>query len=288
MKYATRADFARSENQQPDKPKASAKGFRRRFILPMVRLSELVRLARWRAGAGHPIDAAAFMTVAAHAIADLAGMRVRNKGRHPGLDFETATNFLLNAGQTMEEDDIMHIVHAVEDGRNCRDPFRMKPPLAGQITALTQVERTGLGIVTMEASDETAAARKARKAEEKRNADRERQREKRRSAGCRIGPSIESKAPWKDLGISRATYFRRKGSETRPHRETAPSRTYIKNVERHSSLTLQTRAVAGAAEGQALAANLGSDVAIDLERYRARRQASFWRAVAQSLRGAAR
>lgn len=288
MKYAKRADFARSENQQPQTPRASAKGFRRRFILPMIRLSELARLARWRAGASHPVNAAAFMTVAAHAIADLSGMRLRNKGRHPGLDFVTATDFLRNAGQTMEEDDIMHIVHAVEDGRNCRDPFRMKPPLAGQITALTQTERTGLGIVTMEASDETAATRKARKADEKRDADRERQREKRRSARFRIGPSLESKAPWKELGIGRATYFRRKKSETLSHRETASSRTYIKNVERHFSLTHQTRDIAGAAEGQALAAYFGSGVAIDLDRYRARRHANLLQAVAKSLRGDAR
>lgn len=100
--------------------------------------------------------------------------------------------------------------------------------------------------------------------------------------------SQKNNAPWKDLGIGRATYFRRKKSETLSHRETASSRTYIKNVERHFSLTHKTRDIAGAAEGQALAAHLGSGVAIELDRYRALRRANLLQAIAKSLRGDAR
>lgn len=78
-------------------------------------------------------------------------------------------------------------------------------------------ERTRLGLKTIGACDLTASERKAAMRDRKRDRDRERQQLKRRAEGRRLrnspeGHSISKLQPWLAEGISRRTWYRRRGT----------------------------------------------------------------------------
>lgn len=79
------------------------------------------------------------------------------------------------------------------------------------------VEREALGLKTIRASDVSDAALKVMAMKAKRERDRLRSRQKRRASGALTraeyeAGSIEATRPWEDLGISRRTWYRRRGT----------------------------------------------------------------------------
>lgn len=216
------------------------------YVRPMLRRVEVERLAVWRQGCGRYTDPHAAMTVAGHAIASLEGMRLRNHPIHPGLDILTAEEFLKRARLDLTENDTMRIISEIHRSREGERPFVMTDVIAGHLLALQREERTNLDITTLEATDEPAEARRARKAAEKRTRDRERQQQLRRAAGAVPKPSVsaEKPRPWEAAGISRRTWFRRQKSAVEEvgttasrtsARGTAASRTSIIEPPRFSS-----------------------------------------------------
>ncbi|MCO6052324.1 hypothetical protein NGM99_21270 [Mesorhizobium sp. RP14(2022)] len=84
---------------------------------------------------------------------------------------------------------------------------------AGRMLRLTIEERETLGITTMSPSDMTALAFKKRQKAIKRERDRHSAARKRANAGSRPQAASQERAePWKALGCSRSTYFRRKAA----------------------------------------------------------------------------
>lgn len=216
------------------------------YVRPMLRRVEVERLALWRQGCGRYTDPHGAMTVAGHAIASLEGMRLKRLPRHPGLDILTAEEFLKRARLDLTENDTMRIISEIHRSREGERPFVMTDVIAGRLLELLREERTGLAITTLEAADESAEARRARKASEKRARDRERQQQVRRAAGAVPKPSVsaEKTRPWEAVGISRRTWFRRQKSaddevgtaaSRTSSRGTAASRTSIIEPPRFSS-----------------------------------------------------
>lgn len=203
------------------------------YARPLKRLKEIQTLARWRQMVdGHTAPHRA-LAVAGHALAALEGMRRRNQPRHPGFDFSTADEFLDRAGLGLTARDIEDIVGAVGRARCCERPFVMTAVEAGRLLDLTRDERTNLGITTMEAIDEAPADRAARVAEWKRINDRIRRQEetdrKRAEKGLppldRTRTNSPAPKPWEALGMTKATYYRRKAKGLIAS-ETPVSRTY--------------------------------------------------------------
>lgn len=230
------------------------------YARPLKRLKEIQTLTRWRQrGDGYTAPHGA-LAVAGHALAALEGMRRRNQPRHPGFDFATADEFLDRAGLDLTARDIEEIVDAVGRSRCCEKPFVMTAVEAGRLLDLTRDERTNLGITTIEAIDEAPAERAARVAEWKRINDRLRRQaetdRKRAEKGLppldrtRTNPPVQK--PWEALGMTKATYYRRKAkglitSETaasrtyaEPENETAASRSYTAAGETAVSRSLRS------------------------------------------------
>ncbi|SEL39667.1 hypothetical protein SAMN04515666_103620 [Bosea lupini] len=219
---------------------ASAHGKRRGalpgyFGRPLRRLKEIECLAHWRHQAGGYTDPVRALAVAAHALAALEGMRLRDGTRHPGLQFATAGEFLDRCSLDLTERDISEIVAGVGDARSAEHPFIMTDVEAGRLLDLGRDERTNLDIRTIEAVDEAPEDRAARMADWKRTNDRlrrQRATDKRRAdAGLPALDRSAAKAPaprhWEELGMSKATYHRRKAKGLLPS-ETPVSRTYTR------------------------------------------------------------
>jgi hypothetical protein len=123
--------------------------------------------------------------------------------------------------------------------------------VAGLLT-VTMEERTRLQLKTIGACDVTKAERARLAKERKRQRDRERQALKRRAAGSpdrasHEAQSLSASRPWEAEGISRRTWYRRRG--------TSPSRidiyengdTPVPNEKRHSFPAPDTESASGAA-----------------------------------------
>lgn len=103
-----------------------------------------------------------------------------------------------------------------------QEGWRQKPAGADHVATMIYVsaaERQALGLRTIGACDITIEERKAAAAEAKREQDRQRQAEKRRAEGRVDRPtylqkSVSAQKPWEAQGISRATYYRMKATET--------------------------------------------------------------------------
>lgn len=187
---------------------------RKKYTLPLVRLRDLVVLAESRLRRDLPIDPEAILRVAAFSLASLEGMLQRSGNQHDGLDMLTARQFARRASIDIDEQSLWRIVR---DAAEClsapNSPFRMNATLAGHLIQITREERANLELWSMEAIDEPAAARRARKAREKRLRDRERQRRVRAAQATAMSPqpaSNEQAQPWKAEGISRRTWYRRR------------------------------------------------------------------------------
>jgi hypothetical protein len=105
-------------------------------------------------------------------------------------------------------EDATRIVEGVIDTPLC-EPHRKRE--LGRIIGLTEAERSMLGIRTIEAIDVTPRQRKAINRER----DAARKRAARRRAGATShGESLARKEPWKAAGVSRRTWFRRRGTDS--------------------------------------------------------------------------
>ncbi|HEV7253599.1 MAG TPA: hypothetical protein VGN97_10955 [Mesorhizobium sp.] len=100
----------------------------------------------------------------------------------------------------------------------------MRDRAAGRAVRLLFTEREALGISTLSPADMTPGEFRQWQKQSKRRADRERAARRRRAAGAkRQAESVESAAPWKALGISRATYYRHRETVSSPACETVSS-----------------------------------------------------------------
>ena len=209
-----------------------------RYSLPLKRRSDILTLLRWRLSQGQEIPAVRqTLELVAPALEALSGMKQgRRQGKgvpHPGFTIETATNFIRNVFSGLPRDPscippdpwsrlpepwlscaIAMAVEAVDCMPDPEAPFTPSAAAVGRTLGVTRAERENLQLFTFEAIDESAEARKARKQEEKRRADRDRQHAKRRAKAAseaRIigGPSREQLSPWIAEGISRRTWYNR-------------------------------------------------------------------------------
>jgi hypothetical protein len=229
------------------------------YTLALRRIADIRNLLLWRQSVGLSDE---IILLAGPSIHALAGMNERLPHRqiqrkHEGLDVERALDFLASIHPINRRAlyaDIQDMMIAYDWRPDPEQPFTPSATHVGHALSLTRDERENLELWTMEAIDEPTEARKARKAAEKREADRLRQRAKRRAAAAREGriiggPTLEDQAPWIALGISRRTYFRRiKAGDLNPSkpakgnefaRGTSPSRTsiYPERGARHASVT---------------------------------------------------
>lgn len=264
--YPNEKRSTRQTNAPPEEIEAQAKApkgpkVRLGFVLPMLRLKELSRLLASRLERGEEIDFEAAVTVAAFSIEALRGMPQRKRGRHQGLDAASVNEWLRGVRIYATLEEIGDIIAPLDCRPDPNSPFRLNAALAGHMLRLTREERTSLEITTMEAKDETAEARKARKAAEKRERDRERIRAKRRAKAAREGriiggPTMEDRKPWIAAGVSRATWYRRQAgqSETGSDRETAASPTSIYKDPRQPCLTGDCTSLRDKSEASAIGA----------------------------------
>lgn len=229
---------------KPENLRKKAAKVRIGFVLSMLRLKELSRLLAHRLADGEPIDFDAAVTVAAFSIEALRGMPQR-RGKHPGLDAESVNQWLRGVRIFATLEEIGDVIGPLDCRPDPKSPFRLNAAIAGHMIALTRAERTKLRITTMEAQDESTEARKARKAAEKREADRDRARLKRRAKAAKEGritggPTIGDRKPWVAEGVSRATWYRQKSrqNETKIETETPPSLTSNNKGPRQPSLTV--------------------------------------------------
>lgn len=225
MNYSNRRSQAISLVGIPPESRTSAlKGPTRRktYTLALIRLADLAALVRSRRSRDLLIDEEAFVRVAAFGIAALEGMHQRIGKVHPGLDILTARDFVLRTNVEIEAEILWSIVQDVSDRIKVRKSrFKMTAPLAGRLIHLMRDERDNLDIRTIEAIDEPASARRARKADEKRKKDRARQRAKRAALAANSPKeqvAIEQAKPWEAQGISRRTWYRRRAKETGQNR----------------------------------------------------------------------
>lgn len=237
------------------------------YTLALRRLADLRHLLRWRQSVGLAIPTPEeIICLAGPSIHALSGMKEwfphrQTQRKHEGLDLPRAVDFIASIYRGFQGVDRQEIEAELSEAMRAYDwrpdpeqPFTPSAAYVGLALSVTRDERANLELYTMEAIDEPAEARKARKAAEKREADRLRQRAKRRMAAAREarivgGRTLEDQAPWLALGISRRTYFRRKkAGDLSPEmpakrngfeRGTEPSQTSIgkQRGARHESVT---------------------------------------------------
>ena len=168
-------------------------------------------MAKFRHQHGIAIEQRNWMFIACHCLAPL-------KSKH-GLDIEHLRKFMGWCDVGFDDDTAVETIHRVCNYRHAHPTFRNpSSQKAGQFISLTAVERRACFVTTMEAIDEPKAQRKRRLAQEKRERDRERQRRKRRAAGtgtlaqylASFSASAIRARPWEAIGVSRATWYRRK------------------------------------------------------------------------------
>jgi hypothetical protein len=198
---------------------------RPQWSLPLraaIRQKELNFLLHFRRKFGRSVDAAGYLEVAGRTVLDKSS-RIAH---FPELRESTAVAILLNAGLDLAPTALAAVVSNVNRSAQATWAARSKAQFAaadmtaeraGQLLELTSEERDNIGIVTIEASNESRAARAERKLMNKRIRDRERKSEKRRDAGRLARTEYEAKSlsrlkPWEAEGISRRTWYGRRGT----------------------------------------------------------------------------
>jgi hypothetical protein len=162
-----------------------------RPLIALVRLSDLEQLFRRRYGAILPCDDSGIddLEIAAHHIAGLGG---------------DAFNHIVAWAARWMPQMPRHETEALA-ARIVRDPRRFKARTLGWRLRLTDAEREEEGITTIEAVDVTPAERRKRKARERAAAWRQRQR---KTKPAKPAPLSKTR-PWKVLGMSRPTWYRK-------------------------------------------------------------------------------
>lgn len=186
-----------------------------------IRLAELKRLALWRRSQGHAMLAEpwAFVLTASLAVADPGKIPVRSK-RQPfvawsGLTEESAEAAMQACGFTegdFEEIDVARAIEAARRWQVLRPGHRLSSAKCGEAVSVSSVERDNLDLRTIDAIDEPRGVRRARKAEEKRQRDREAARAKRGRVprDLWLASRLTASKPWEAESISRRTWERRR------------------------------------------------------------------------------
>jgi hypothetical protein len=167
----------------------------RRFDPRAIRLAELCRLIRHRHGDTLPDSKLGRSTIF---------VLCNHLAMLPGKQHDRVAARVEELAPWMPEDEATGIITAITS-----KPRRYKAQTIGNVLGLTWAEKIVLGITTIRATDEPTKAEKQRIRQER----------KRRKAGATPRSACaERNKPWVVLGISRATYYR--------HRETNSSRAY--------------------------------------------------------------
>lgn len=205
----------------------------RRWLLAAVRRSQLFRIVRHRRSTGARLDATPIMVVACDCLADLEGYPVPPSGSphlglHPVNVEQTSIDLRLALAPGEIDDLVARVATMRSSGGN------LSSDEAGRLLQLSRSEREATEAWLFDAAEEPADARRARKLEEKRLADRERQKAKRaaaREANGLVpfvpGRTIQSAKPWLTLGMTERTWYR-KGKPAASEIGRNPSRTFAR------------------------------------------------------------
>lgn len=178
------------------------------FLLDRRRVSELSKLARLR----HPDRQGDY--VLPETARHLAMAIITHLLRRPGAKGAIIFQFCHERAPWLDPNEI--------------DMAQLLPSKAealGKRLQLTTAERTQLGITTIAPCDQTAEQRAAARKERRRQYDRERQRQKREAergmtrAQWEAAHSLSRSKPWEAEGVSRRTWYRRRGTGTSPSKE---------------------------------------------------------------------
>jgi hypothetical protein len=190
--------------------KEIARKYRRRrrdrlVSMAALRIAELRRLFRSRYGETLPDDDAG---------RDEALVMAHHLARRAGDPHRRIASWLELHAPWMTPADLRGLITAV-----LAKPLRWRADKLAVRLNLTDAERRRLRITTIGAVDRTKAERLADRKERKRLA----QRARRRARGVRLRSeyhacSLTRTKPWRDLGMSRATWYR----QPRPSAETSP------------------------------------------------------------------
>ncbi|WP_420102157.1 hypothetical protein [Bosea sp. (in: a-proteobacteria)] len=179
------------------------------WIQAARRRNEMIRFGIDRAGSGMAVDARRFAFAAAVTLASAPAGRFRVRGKFctwHGLDGPSLVE-LLRKAKVAEvgcgDDLIGWILGKVRPGPP------LTPEAAGELLALRADERERLAIRSMEAVDEPRIEREAREREQRKAKDRLRK-GRARPGSKRHEASLARQEPWRDAGVSRATWFRRR------------------------------------------------------------------------------
>lgn len=234
-------------NPSPDAPQAPRQ-YPKRWMLAAVRRRQIIRLVEHRRAAGVAPPVRGTMIVAADCLADLEGWPVPPFGNpHLGLHPIPVRQMADDLQFAIPDDLVDEAIEVIADMR--KHGGNLSSDEAGRLVGLNRSEREACRVWLLDAAEEPREARKARKAAEKRDRDRERNRAKRdqRRAAAGLSPIDRSTSPpprkeWEMLNLSRPTYFRLKKAGRLPtvadDRETPASPTYGKDRETPASRTL--------------------------------------------------
>ncbi len=182
------------------------------------RLNELSRLVRYRRDHGLDIGHGVAWSIVLSDIA-LARRHLWTKGREgefaPGAPLveqlrHQIDNLFWRIGLgDIVNSPLMRAIHAEVWPRLSEDPHVLLPAAGvGEVLEVTAIERADCRLLTIDDVEEGAHGRRLKAA-------REREQRKRLERGAKPrSQSLSATRPWKSLGISRATYYRRLRAET--------------------------------------------------------------------------
>ena len=171
------------------------------FLFDRVRVRELSKLARLR----HPDGHGDYILPDTPAGRYLAIAIITHFQRRPGKRGEWLFQFCRERAPWLDPDEI--------------DVTQLRPCKAEKLGArlqLTAAERTAPGIVSIAPCDQTAEQRATQRKERRRQRERDRRRQKREAKGGMTRAQWEANSksrgrPWELEGVSRATWYRRRG-----------------------------------------------------------------------------
>ncbi len=177
--------------------------------LATVRLREVERIIALRYGPQgcDTDDGGAYAIVAAHAL--IPRLMMAHAGRPAAVEM-VQDRFVGWCGKFLPSLDLGEIRRIAD--RAVREPRRFRADTAARLLCLTLAERTAAKVSTIGAVDCSAEERKALSRAAARERDRVRKAELRRAAGARTQEEVQANSVasrCRELGISRATYYRR-------------------------------------------------------------------------------
>jgi len=195
------------------------------------RLAELYRLAVFYRQEGIRMDPKTWTFVLAATLgagkpAYLPIRQGRSYVRWPGLTLETLRTAVERCQIGIFTDDqLAALIKQIERWQASHGVHLISATRLGEMLNLTAAEREVCRIRSIDACDETREERKARLAEARKVTDREAKKAKRGRTPREIyeGQSWSVKQPWKEAGVSRATWYRK----LRDERETGVSAHHI-------------------------------------------------------------